>query len=955
MSSPASGDGSAIASAGGREAPAAITTNYQPLVSISHTEWQICRLYYVVANTTTTTSSSSSSSSSNGKVNSSGDITPAALTHTRRLLAGLSRIGRFVYNKESVQDLGYDIPITFNYGSRRVNYNLRDSLSLLQGLYSRPGMTAGEYDAYVTRQGWRADLQPCRSQLLPIYYWNSHKGGWTLTNFGDAVNADLARGLLPGLSKILYTSKGAGSASHSHTQAAVPGKMLMVGSVLTHANPGDVVWGSGLHFDTNKTYHLPHSRSLDIRAVRGPLTTSVLGEVSAESHPGIGFGDPAMLYPLLVPSSVRPKPKNSPIAGVDKVCCVIPHYVDLEHSKLTRRQQQLAGSMLTRVTFPDDEPVQWLSPEHEEAGRRVLEPGGGSGWRVRVLSPGLDIPHMVSEVQACDLLLSTSLHGIIFGEMFQVPTRWLFNPGLYLSSRVESSLKYNDYYLSTRRECFQHAVGVADGIRIGGLVPYSPRLWGSMARQLLRTLPYDRLCGGDSAGAVSARGLGASLVQGGSDGIDPPRDKQPIPVPVPARTMMDFSENAQSSSLFVLSVSRVIVPGFPDAFNPSIVPYGKHYLLSFRTRYREAYGRRWEDANTLGLLPLDPTSWEAVGEPRVISFMNPYSTHNQSRAHDPRLIIRPNTRELLVVYSNLFMVRASEMPAGRTRKDVNTRRVFVSSMVLPESLGVPAAAVGRREAGGITLHQGMDAMRTNSPVVLAAVEYPPDGSGRGDAAPVAPILTEQKNWVPFLYLSELYFVYRIVPHQIVQAVHPGGGDSARTVGRILHETNAAVKWKWKWGELRGRAVYETWMLCMYVRCVLCIGGTQAVQLPPVSPGRGEYITFFHSSVLMASRHSQGRRVQHYFMGAYTFQPHPPFAITRVSREPLFLPGMYDSEVDYQTYKPIKCVFPSGLLLQYNVSTSAPELVLVFGKQDFESWRVHLDLELFMANNLIDIY
>ena len=38
----------------------------------------------------------------------------------------------------------------------------------------------------------------------------------------------------------------------------------------------------------------------------------------------------------------------------------------------------------------------------------------------------------------------------------------------------------------------------------------------------------------------------------------------------------------QNPDPFVLEVKKIEVPGFPYAFNPSIVPYQGHYLMSFR-------------------------------------------------------------------------------------------------------------------------------------------------------------------------------------------------------------------------------------------------------------------------------------------------------------------------------------------------------------------------------------
>ncbi len=65
---------------------------------------------------------------------------------------------------------------------------------------------------------------------------------------------------------------------------------------------------------------------------------------------------------------------------------------------------------------------------------------------------------------------------------------------------------------------------------------------------------------------------------------------------------------------------------------------------------------------------------------------------------------------------------------------------------------------------------------------------------------------------------------------------------------------------WEWGPIRG--------------------GTQAFLVD------GEYLSFFHSSKDMRSAHSPKDKISHYFMGAYTFNPNPPFNITRISPEPI---------------------------------------------------------------------
>ena len=51
------------------------------------------------------------------------------------------------------------------------------------------------------------------------------------------------------------------------------------------------------------------------------------------------------------------------------------------------------------------------------------------------------------------------------------------------------------------------------------------------------------------------------------------------------------------------------------------------------------------------------------------------------------------------------------------------------------------------------------------------------------------------------------------------------------------------------------------------------------------------------------------------MGAYTFEPNPPFRITRVSPYPILFDGIYDSEYK-NTAEPCKCIiFPCGYAIK----------------------------------------
>lgn len=433
---------------------------------------------------------------------------------------------------------------------------------------------------------------------------------------------------------------------------------------------------------------------------------------------------------------------------------------------------------------------------------------------------------------------------------------------------MESSLKYNDYFLSTGRSCYEHATSLADGLAIGGFESYSPQRWAALAQQLLVTFPHERVCAHEAAA--------------------PP----------------NFNAYPHQAS-FIRAVRQLQVPGFEDAFNPSIVMHAGRPLLSFRTRRRQAYGAAGPDANTLGLVYLQGTGPDsftvgAQDRPWVLEFVNPYSKQQASRAHDPRLVVDPTSGHLMVVYSNLF---ALALPSKGKPRMVQTRRMFLSRVDF-----------ARNASSG-----------ANIPVLDAELGGPQVIS-RFDLGTKA---LEQKNWVPFEHEGETMFVQTMEPHQVVTLRHE---SLTELTADVLHVSRQQLGWEW--GELRG--------------------GTPAVLLPPSLTAAGavgpDLLAFFHSSRSMRSAHSDGAAVQHYFMGAYTFEANPPFRVTRISREPVFAPGMYDPShpgLQHKTYKPIRCVFPTGLLLD----ATRMEAHVTFGKQDFEAWVATMGLEELIRDHL----
>lgn len=160
---------------------------------------------------------------------------------------------------------------------------------------------------------------------------------------------------------------------------------------------------------------------------------------------------------------------------------------------------------------------------------------------------------------------------------------------------------------------------------------------------------------------------------------------------------------------------------------------------------------------------------------------------------------------------------------------------------------------------------------------------------------------QEKNWVPFIYEGKFLLAYSLSPHLIFEPQY--GTSSCKSIAA------SSSTLSWQWGILRG--------------------GTPALLVD------GEYLAFFHSCKAMTTLQSKGVQMTHYFMGAYTFAANPPFAITRISPEPIIGKNFYNGPA-HNTWKPLRVVFPGGFVFDENY------IWVAYGRQDHEIWIVKMD-------------
>lgn len=190
---------------------------------------------------------------------------------------------------------------------------------------------------------------------------------------------------------------------HFDEKAIIPkkdGKLLAVGSVMVFAKKNDYVWGTGVISDKEVNIK-EHPKK--IYAVRGPISRKELVRAGIEC-PEV-YGDPALLFPRIYQPNVSKKYKYG----------IIPHYSEYQNTNVLNTLYKL-----------------------EEIGIKVINITAG-------------IEQFVDEVNECQYIISSSLHGVIVADAYRIP-----NVRVCMSNTiVGGDFKYMDYFASVKRE-YQH-------------------------------------------------------------------------------------------------------------------------------------------------------------------------------------------------------------------------------------------------------------------------------------------------------------------------------------------------------------------------------------------------------------------------------------------------------------------------------------------------------------------
>ena len=264
-------------------------------------------------------------------------------------------------------------------------------------------------------------------KTVSLYHWTPRDAGQT--NFGDELSPLLVRRILDrsGLADVAVQPSGDGP------------KLLAVGSVLQQAREGDVVWGAGVN-GKNWPRRLKTVANLHVASVRGPLTQRALQRFGFEA-PAI-FGDPGLLFPELFRDEIA------------------------QAGETVRRKYGKADVIY--IPNLNDES---LLPE-----RFALLPEG-----VTLVSPTATPVEVAAMVAQARLVISSSLHGLVFADACGVPCR------AHLSA-FEPIFKYVDYFEGVGRSQYAFHLTIEDALEAADLARVQID-----TRPILQAFPFEAL------------------------------------------------------------------------------------------------------------------------------------------------------------------------------------------------------------------------------------------------------------------------------------------------------------------------------------------------------------------------------------------------------------------------------------------------------------------------------
>ncbi len=264
---------------------------------------------------------------------------------------------------------------------------------------------------------------PWRNDFMLLDYSNKALNNRVNLNYWDAVD-NLGDAISPIIVNWMLSLRGILPEKHINKKK----HLYAVGSILTAGIQDATVWGSGVL--RGNLLHRLEKRNLDIRAVRGPLTRTVLLDYGYDV-PEV-YGDPAILMPEIYVPNNKEK--------IMKYGVILHHTSELQRNALSNSDKN--------VLVIDIRTNDYMS--------------------------------FLDQLNSVDVVISQSLHGIILAEGYGIKA--------VLLKPQSDFFKYYDYYYGTERMHFPIAETIEEAMN---LIPPSLPNFNFMREKLKESFPYD--------------------------------------------------------------------------------------------------------------------------------------------------------------------------------------------------------------------------------------------------------------------------------------------------------------------------------------------------------------------------------------------------------------------------------------------------------------------------------
>jgi pyruvyltransferase len=219
--------------------------------------------------------------------------------------------------------------------------------------------------------------------MIKIVHWKCRRNNW-----GDGIAPFIANKLTNKKIESITGTEGGNQIRYTVTGS--------INQWLTNDNT--IIWGTGFISATSELKITPRK----ICAVRGPLTRDKFIKAGIDC-PEV-YGDPALLMPRFYKPKISKKFKYG----------IIPHYIDYNHD--------------------------WVKKYHNDPNVKIIDITHSS-------ESELFTHRFIDEILECEIIFSSSLHGLIAADAYNVPSYWL-----ELSDKVVGNgFKFEDYFRSVNR------------------------------------------------------------------------------------------------------------------------------------------------------------------------------------------------------------------------------------------------------------------------------------------------------------------------------------------------------------------------------------------------------------------------------------------------------------------------------------------------------------------------